>query len=319
MRVVFSPRYRRAGYTLAGALAAMLALSLAGCGGQQAGTAALGPAHSVLSNGSTSSGSQSGAGATTAGAPPSASGSDSKASQNLGPGVYLIKSLQVNLATQDPRQSATDLQQWIGATDPRSQSAGVDYEQQDDGTYTVQMTFSVQAALYPQIETYLAGYASAHHGRLLHLQESVQDVTNEYVDLQSRLTNLRAEQQRLLDLMAHSGNLSDTIVIEQRLSDVEGQIEQIEGRQKQLDAQTTFYTVTIFLVPLSSVSHSPQPTPWNPGGVLGDAWSAALAFGESLASLGIWLVVFGMYIVPVALLSWLVWRRVRPRKPVATP
>jgi uncharacterized protein DUF4349 len=304
---------------LAGVLAAVLALALAGCGGSQAGTAAFGPSHSVVSNGSTSSGVQSGAGGTTAGAPPQASSADSKASQNLGPGVYLIKSLQVNLATQDPRQSATDLQQWISATDPRSQSAGVDYEQQDDGTYTVQMTFSVQSSLYPQIESYLAGYASAHHGRLLHLQESVQDVTNEYVDLQSRLTNLREEQQRLLDLMAHSGNLSDTITIEQRLSDVEGQIEQIEGRQKQLDAQTTFYTVTIYLVPLSSVAHSPQPTPWNPGGVLGDAWSAALAFGESLASLGIWLAVFGMYIVPVALLSWLVWRRMRPRKPVTTP
>ena len=39
------------------------------------------------------------------------------------------------------------------------------------------------------------------------------------------LTNLRGEQQRLLTLMGQAQSLSDVLTIEQRLTDVEGQIE----------------------------------------------------------------------------------------------
>ena len=58
--------------------------------------------------------------------------------------------------------------------------------------------------------------------------ETVQDETNDFLDTQSRLTNLRAEQPRLLTLLSQAQNLGDTLQVEQRLTDVEGQIENIE-------------------------------------------------------------------------------------------
>jgi hypothetical protein len=301
------------------ALLAGLGLALAGCG-VGGGTAANGTAvNAPASSGHNAAGASGGSGQNQAGSFAAATPQSSAgAGKNTGPGAYLIKSLEADIATSDPRQSASDIRQWILATDPRAQSDGIDYQRQDDGTYTVQMTFSVEASLYPQVQAYLAGYAPGHQGRLLHLHESVQDVTNQYVDLQSRLTNLRQEQQRLLDLMARSSNLTDTLAIEQRLTDVEGQIEQIEGQQTQLNAQTTYYPVTINLSPLSAVTGTPQPAQWNPGDVLQGAWVAAMAFGEFLANVGIWLGVFAIYIVPVLIIVWLVRRWLRTRKP-ATP
>ena len=116
----------------------------------------------------------------------------------------LIKSLQVNMLVKDTRQAASDLQSWIATTDPRSTSAGIDYEQTYDNLYNVTMTFSVTSTQYTQIEEYLAGYAQQRGGKLTSLHESVQDVTNDYIDTQSRLTNLRGEQQRLLTAVSQA-------------------------------------------------------------------------------------------------------------------
>ncbi len=291
-----------------------LALIVAGCGNSVGTTsaAANGVSHSAgISNSSSFSA------AATPNQAQVGSKSPNGTQQPAATAQYLIKSLQAGLAVTDPRQTANDLRQWILSTDPRAQTAGIDYERQGDGTYNVQMTFSVQATLYPQVENYLANYAQGHGGRLLRLHEDTQDVTNQYVDSQSRLSNLRVEQQRLLDLLARSTDLTQTLAIDQRLTDVEGQIEQIEGQLNQLGAQTTFYNVTIDLSPIGAATSGPKPGPWNIADVFQAALNAALALGQFLAAVGVWLGVFAIYIVPVLLVIWLVRRWLRTRKPAA--
>jgi hypothetical protein len=224
------------------------------------------------------------------------------------------------MLVKDTRRVASDLQSWIATADPRSSSAGIDYEQVGDNLYTVTMTFSVTSTQYTQIEEYLAGYAQQHGGKLTSLHESVQDVSNDYIDSQSRLTNLRGEQERLLTLLSATTALGDIITVESKLTDVEGQIEDIESHLNVLKNQTTFYLVTIGLQPSAPVTASPPPsTSWSFGQVLHDSWSAALAFGQGLATLLIWLVAFSIYLVPVALVGWFVWRRVRPKQALTSP
>jgi len=285
----------------------ILALLLAACGGATTGNSAVetnAPAqHSASSSsqGSTSS-----------------SGQSTKSSLSVGP-HYLIKSLQVNMLVKDTRQVASDLQSWIATADPRSTSAGINYEQTYDNFYNVTMTFSVTSTQYTQIEEYLAGYAQQHGGKLTSLHESVQDVSNDYIDSQSRLTNLRGEQQRLLTLLSNTTALGDIITVESKLTDVEGQIEDIEAHLNALKNQTTFYLVTIGLQPMAPVAPPPPTsTPWSFGQVLHDAWSTALGFGQGLASLLIWVVVFCIYLIPVALVGWFIWRRIHPKQAVTT-
>jgi ABC-type multidrug transport system fused ATPase/permease subunit len=213
----------------------------------------------------------------------------------------------------DTRATATDLQRWVAATDPRSSSAGVTYEEQSTNRYQITMTFSVAATAYPQVFSYLAGYAQTHHGTLNNLHESVQDVSNDYVDTTSRLKNLRTEQDRLLALLSQAKSLSDTLAIEQRLTDVEGQIEQIEAHLNALNGQTTFYMVTITLTPVYTPAPDSPSAPWNPGQTFHDALTAALGFGQGLVSVLIWLATFAIYIIPVVVIFLLVrrWRRAR--------
>lgn len=234
-------------------------------------------------------------------------------SSTTGP-QYLVKTLAVAMTFSDTRKVATDLQTWIATTDPRSTSAGITYEQQDNNTYQISMSFSVAANSYPQVLAYLAGYAQTHHGTLNSLHETVQDVSNDYVDTQSRLKNLRVEQERLLALLKQATNLNDILTVEQRLTDVEGQIEQIEAHLNALNGQTTFYTVTITLWPVSVTPAPAGPTSsWNPGQTIHDAFTAALGFGQGLVSVIIWLAFFAIYLIPVALIVLLVRRVARAR------
>src|SRR5690348_5958196 len=98
----------------------IMVLLLAACGGSSStstsagsGLAVNAPVHQV--NSTSSQGSS------------SSSGKNTKSSTSIGP-QYLIKSLQVNMLVNDTRQAASDLQSWISTTDPRSTSAGIDYE-----------------------------------------------------------------------------------------------------------------------------------------------------------------------------------------------
>lgn len=301
--------------TLQGSLGILfiLALFLAACGAGTSTSSSSGVAASANAP-VQQSGSSSSQGST------SSSSKGSSSSASYGP-QYLIKSLQVNMQVRDTRRVASDLQSWISTTDPNSSSAGMDYEQTGDNLYTVSMTFSVESTNYTQIEEYLAGYAQQHGGKLLTLHESVQDVTNDYIDTQSQLTNLRGEQERLLVLLSNTTALGDIITVEDKLTNVEGQIEDIEAHVNALKHQTTFYTVTINLQPMAPAATPPptQQAPWSIGQVFHDSWSAVLSFGQVLATFLIWLLSISIYLVPAALIGWYIWRRTHPRRVMASP
>ncbi len=223
-------------------------------------------------------------------------------SSNIGP-QYLVKTLNIDLQVRDTRKVADNLQAWITRTDPRATTSGTDYEQVSDNLYKVSLTFSVQATLYPQIYRYLRDYTTHNGGRLVTFNESIQDITSTYVDTQSRLQNLRVEQTRLQDLLSHVQALSDILSIDQQLTDVEGQIESYEAQLNTLTSQVTFYTVSVNLEPIETAA--PLVNGWSIGQVLHDAFSASLAFGQGVLGLLIWLLAFGFYIMPLAIIAWL--------------
>lgn len=73
--------------------------------------------------------------------------------------------------------------------------------------------------------------------------ESVEDVTLEYVDMDSHKKTLQAEQDRLMELMDKAESIEDLITIESRLSDIRYQIESMESQLRTFDNQVTYSTV----------------------------------------------------------------------------
>lgn len=76
-------------------------------------------------------------------------------------------------------------------------------------------------------------------------QETVTDVTLQYVDLESRKNALLTEQERLLELMEQAETVEDLISIESRLSEVRYQLESMESQLRTFDNQIDYSTVYI--------------------------------------------------------------------------
>ncbi len=76
---------------------------------------------------------------------------------------------------------------------------------------------------------------------------SGQDVTEEYVDLESRLKSKRAVEERLLDFMKEAQKTEDLLKISSDLAKVQEEIEVLVGKMKYLENQTSYSTVEIFM------------------------------------------------------------------------
>lgn len=83
------------------------------------------------------------------------------------------------------------------------------------------------------------------------------DVTQSYFDSETRLKTLRTEQERILELMQKADKIEDVITIEQRLTEVENEIEQLTGELKRLDSLVSLSTVSVTIDEVSVIT-SPQ-------------------------------------------------------------
>ena len=77
--------------------------------------------------------------------------------------------------------------------------------------------------------------------------ESVQDVTLQYVDLDSHARMLEEEQERLLELLENAETVEDIITIESRLSEVKYQLESMKSQLRTYDNKVTYSTVHIYI------------------------------------------------------------------------
>ncbi len=145
---------------------------------------------------------------------------------------------------------------------------------------------------------------------------SGQDVSAEYTDLQSRLTNLEATAARVRDFLNAAQTVDESLRVNQQLSDLEGQIEQVKGQMKYYEGRSAFSTITVNLTPqrptpthapTATPTATPTPTPgWNPVHTFNNASGILSALFRATVDLLIWLgVVFGPFVLVFALIFWL--------------
>ena len=161
--------------------------------------------------------------------------------------------------------------------------------------------------------------------RVLEDTASGEDVTDQYVDLQSQLTNLEATRDRIKSFLDQAKTVDEALRINQQLSDVEFQVEKIKGQMNYLSNRSAFSTITINLEPeLPKIVATPTPTatprpvqslgPWDPGRTTQQATNTLVSAYRLIVDFLIWVFVvivpiFGPPIALIWLVVWLVRRR----------
>jgi hypothetical protein len=132
---------------------------------------------------------------------------------------------------------------------------------------------------------------------------TAKDVTEEYVDLEARLGNLLATETQYLSLLEKAENVEDMLRVQKELSNVRGEIEQIEGRMKYLEQTSETSLIELDLEETQGLTE-----PWSASAAFQSAVRGLTTFGRGLATVLIWLGIFCWAWVP-PLVIWLRRRR----------
>jgi hypothetical protein len=191
---------------------------------------------------------------------------------------------------------------------------------QSDGYRRATVTVRVPAGkLDDALQTYRALALDVENERV-----DSQDVTEEFVDLEARLTNeqrTEAELQELLKTRSETGKTEDILEVHRELSLVRAEIERIQGRMRYLDNLSAMATIEITLTP-DELMQPIDVGGWKPEGTARDAIRMLLRTLQFFADAAI---VLGLYILPtllviaipvaiVVLIIRAVWRRAKRRK-----
>jgi len=149
--------------------------------------------------------------------------------------------------------------------------------------------------------------------RVISENTTATDVTADVVDLDARLANLRAAETQYQAIMAKAISIDDVLAVQQKLTDVRGQIEQLQAQRDSLANRATLATITVnWQVPVTAVATVNQG--WDLGHEVDRAFAALVGFGQSLATLAIWLLIAVMPIVlPTVIVGLVIYRLLRPR------
>jgi len=150
-----------------------------------------------------------------------------------------------------------------------------------------------------------------------------QDVTDEYTDIEAQLRNLEATENELRELLAEvrarpNATAEDILAVHRNLSEVRGQIEQLQGRKNMMDNLISLSTIEVTLTP-DAANRPVVEDEWRPVVALRDASRTLVSALQFLGDALIWIVVFVLpilllFLIPLALLIWLIRALVRRRR-----
>lgn len=171
-----------------------------------------------------------------------------------------------------------------------------------------------------QYESFMAQVAKM--GELQTVHADSKDVSEEYYDVEARISNKQVEERRLVKHLEQStAKLRDILEVEREISRVRGEIEQLQGRLRVLANLTALTTITITI---NEIKDYVPPAPPTFSAQIARAFATSLGMlrdvGKtavlSVVALVPWLVVFG---VPAACVWLLMRRRGKARTKPGTP
>jgi hypothetical protein len=149
-------------------------------------------------------------------------------------------------------------------------------------------------------------------GEVKYENTQTQDVTEEYTDLQARITNQQAYVNSVLALLTKAKTIDEILQVQQTLTYAQQELEQLKGRMQYLEGHTSFSTLTMNI--RETGAEVTTEGEWGFGQALKDALHNVVdAFSAVVRGLG-WLIPIVIILGIVAGIAYLIVRSVMRRK-----
>ncbi|MHB1005528.1 MAG: DUF4349 domain-containing protein [Chloroflexota bacterium] len=219
---------------------------------------------------------------------------------------YVIRTADVSLVVKDVEGA-------VGQVESVATSAGGLVAQsnvrRDASRVLADVTIQVPAQTFEKVIGELKGLALIVET----VRTSSQDVTEEYVDNDAQLANLRAAEDSTRRLLGQTSRMDDVLTVQRELTRIRGDIEKIEGRQRYLQRRTDMSTINVHLAVEAPGAMAAARSGWQPLRTIATAWEASLTFASGTLDVLLAIVVFSWWLVPVVAVCVFLWRR-RPRR-----
>lgn len=225
----------------------------------------------------------------------------------------IIKDAEIKLLVENTDVAIDRITQVVSDVGGYIISSRVWYKDWGDESYKYSnITIGVPADQFERSLSRLRGLAL----RVTDEKATGEDVTDQFVDIQSKLENLQATRERIFGFLDQAETVTEALTINAELSKIEGQIEELQGRINYLSDRSAFSTITINIEPelpeiLPAPTPTPQPTPtpiaWAPSKTFEQSKETLIFIYRGLFDTLIWI---GVVILPVVglpvVIIWLV-------------
>ena len=230
----------------------------------------------------------------------------------------LIKKVYIDAETEDMDTLLTQVTGQIQALGGYIESQEI-YNGSSYSSYRYQnanMTIRIPAEKLDSFVSQVKGVSN-----VVNYNETTDDVTLTYVSTESRIAALEIEQERLLNLLSKAENMEDLLTIEERLTEVRYELEQVNSQLRVLANQVNYATVNLNIQQVKVYTEVEEQTVWQR---ISSGFSGNLRdIGEGLVNFFVWLVTYSpqliFWAVVITIAVVVVRRRFKRRKVKSIP
>ena len=221
----------------------------------------------------------------------------------------LIKHAELSLTVNSVEKST----QAASLTIKNQQGDLLELQDQRPSDDSVRHTVAMQIRV-PQDRLELTLDALAKLGTVQNRTLTAEDVTDQLVDSEARLRNLRKTETTLLGIMERSGSVADVLKVAQELSEVRQSIEQNAAQLNNLRNRVAYSTISLSLEEAVATTSPQQPL----GLAVQEAWNQSTHSVSELTAnlivLGVWLLAYTPYLLLLGVGAMLARKHFRQRQ-----
>jgi flagellar basal body-associated protein FliL len=152
----------------------------------------------------------------------------------------VIRTGSINLAVRNTRETIQEIKDIVAQAEGLISYSYV-YEMREN-QYGAYLTLRIPSARFDSIMSRLEEL-----GKSTNIQTGLDDVTMQYVDLESRLNNQKAQEARLVEILSMAETVEEVLEVERELFRVRGEIESMTAQFNMLSDQISYSTIEVSL------------------------------------------------------------------------